>query len=185
MVTVSRRCSGISGGSRPRRHRSVWALLFASTALLAAGAREETAANSGRARRVEKLALGLGSGGLAGIPRRHHRRGGPTAAGTKFVRRHRVAPSQVATLAGYGPADDQAGRGGRGDRLLSISGELWSFFLLSSIDPSDYLARFSDLPFALFSLLAVAALARGLGASRGWALVAALLYATVRASFAR
>ncbi|MCE7959350.1 MAG: hypothetical protein DYH06_15645, partial [Acidobacteria bacterium ACB2] len=60
-----------------------------------------------------------------------------------------------------------------------IAGELWSFFLLSALDPSDYLARFSELPFAVGALFAIAAIARRLGASVPAAGAGALLYATV------
>lgn len=69
--------------------------------------------------------------------------------------------------------------GDGGTAFYPIAGELWSFFLLSALDPSDYLARFSELPFAVATLLAVAAIARRLGASVPAAAAGALLYATV------
>lgn len=69
--------------------------------------------------------------------------------------------------------------GDGGTAFYPIAGELWSFFLLSALDPSDYVARFSELPFAVGALFAIAAIARRLGASVPAAAAGALLYATV------
>jgi hypothetical protein len=62
-------------------------------------------------------------------------------------------------------------------------GELCSWVALAPLGDSDVLARRMQLPFALCSLVAVAALARRVGLSRGSALFAAVLYATVDRAF--
>ncbi len=59
-----------------------------------------------------------------------------------------------------------------------IAGELASFALLAPMGNIDVFARVSEAPFALFSLIAVAAIARRLGLPDGAAVLAALLYAT-------
>jgi hypothetical protein len=62
-------------------------------------------------------------------------------------------------------------------------GELCSWVALAPLADSDVLARRIQLPFALFSLLAVAALAGRLGLGRRSALFATLLYASVDHAF--
>jgi hypothetical protein len=60
-----------------------------------------------------------------------------------------------------------------------FAGELCSWALLAPLGDSDLLARRVQLPFALGSLIAAAAVARRLGLGRRGALFAALLYAGV------
>lgn len=60
-----------------------------------------------------------------------------------------------------------------------ILGEICSWILIAPLRDSDFFARWTQLPFALFSGLAVAALARRLGLSRRSALLAALLYLAI------
>ena len=60
-----------------------------------------------------------------------------------------------------------------------FNSELCSWALLAPLGDSDLLARRVQLPFALGSLIAAAAIARRLGLSRRGALLAALLYAGV------
>ncbi len=64
-----------------------------------------------------------------------------------------------------------------------LASELTSFALLSAADPSDVLARWTELPFALLTLVAVAAIAGKLGASRGGQLLAVLAFASVPRAF--
>ena len=67
--------------------------------------------------------------------------------------------------------------------FFPVAGELFSFFLLSLVSPSDFLARWSELPFAVFSLVGVAALAVQLGLGRRSALLAALFFGLTRRFF--
>ena len=72
--------------------------------------------------------------------------------------------------------------GDGGTAFYPVLGEVWSFLLLAPLDPSDFLARWSELPFALFSLAGLAAVGRALGLSGRSVFVAVLLYgATPRA----
>jgi hypothetical protein len=72
--------------------------------------------------------------------------------------------------------------GDGGTAFYPVFGEIWSFLLLAPVDPSDFLARWSELPFALFSLVGLAAVGRALGLSGRSVFVAVLLYgATPRA----
>lgn len=64
-----------------------------------------------------------------------------------------------------------------------IGSELFSFFLLCLTAPSDILARFSELPFAVLSLAAVYLLARRLDLSREGSLAAAALSALTPKAF--
>jgi hypothetical protein len=64
-----------------------------------------------------------------------------------------------------------------------VGGEVWSWVLLAPFRDSDFLARFAQLPFALFSILATAAIGRRLGLSLRSALLGALLYAAIRRVF--
>jgi hypothetical protein len=60
-----------------------------------------------------------------------------------------------------------------------VLGELSSWVLIAPFRDSDVAARWSQLPFALFSFLAVAAIARRLGLARRDAAFAAVLYAAI------
>lgn len=64
-----------------------------------------------------------------------------------------------------------------------LGSELWSFALLAPLDPSDVVARWSELPFALGSLAAVAAVALALGAPPAAASLAALLWGLTPRAF--
>ncbi len=64
-----------------------------------------------------------------------------------------------------------------------VGSELWSWVLLAPFRDSDVLARFAQLPFALAAIVATAAIARRLGLSLRSALMAALLFATIRRVF--
>jgi hypothetical protein len=57
--------------------------------------------------------------------------------------------------------------------------ELWSWALLAPLRDSDVLARWAQLPFALFTLIAIAAVARRLGLSWPAALLAVVSYWSV------
>jgi hypothetical protein len=61
--------------------------------------------------------------------------------------------------------------------------ELWSWALLVPFRDSDVLARWSQLPFALFTLVAIAAVARRLGLSWPTALLAVVSYWSVPRAF--
>jgi hypothetical protein len=61
-----------------------------------------------------------------------------------------------------------------------VVSEITAWTLLAPFRDSDVAARWVELPFALASLLAVAAVARHLGLSPGTSALAALLYASVR-----
>ena len=60
-----------------------------------------------------------------------------------------------------------------------IGGELWAWVLVAPFRDSDVLARWSQLPFALFSLIAVAAVARRLGLSGPTTALAVIFYWSV------
>ncbi|MEA2601876.1 MAG: hypothetical protein QOF89_2868 [Acidobacteriota bacterium] len=64
-----------------------------------------------------------------------------------------------------------------------VGGEVWSWVLLAPFRDSDFLARFAQLPFALFSFVATASIGRRLGLSLRSALLGALLYAAIRRVF--
>jgi hypothetical protein len=64
-----------------------------------------------------------------------------------------------------------------------IGGEVWSWVLLAPFRDSDVLARWAQLPFAVASIAATAAIGRRLGLSLRSALMAALLFAAIRRSF--
>ena len=67
-----------------------------------------------------------------------------------------------------------------GTAFYPILPELSAWMLLAPFRDSDVVARWSELPFALASLVAVAAVARRLGVGRRSALLAAALYGAVR-----
>ncbi|MEO6324678.1 MAG: interleukin-like EMT inducer domain-containing protein [Thermoanaerobaculia bacterium] len=60
--------------------------------------------------------------------------------------------------------------------FFPVAGELFTFFLVSILSPFDFLARWCELPFAIFCLVGVAALAVQLGLNRRSALLASLLF---------
>jgi hypothetical protein len=64
-----------------------------------------------------------------------------------------------------------------------VGGEVWSWVLLAPFRDSDFLTRFAQLPFALFSFVATASIGRRLGLSLRSALLGALLYAAIRRVF--
>jgi len=64
-----------------------------------------------------------------------------------------------------------------------VGGEVWSWVLLAPFRDSDVLARWSQLPFAVASIVAVAAIGRRLGLSLRSALMAALLFASIKRVF--
>jgi hypothetical protein len=64
-----------------------------------------------------------------------------------------------------------------------VGGEVWSWVLLAPFRDSDVLARWAQLPFALASLVATAAIGRRLGLPLRSALMAALLFAAIRRAF--
>ena len=66
--------------------------------------------------------------------------------------------------------------GDQGTTFYPIGSELWSWILVAPFRDSDVLARWSQLPFALFSLVAVAAVARRLGLSGPATTLAAVFY---------
>jgi hypothetical protein len=67
-----------------------------------------------------------------------------------------------------------------GTAFYPILPELSGWALLAPFRDSDVAARWSELPYALFSLVAVAAVARRLGVGRRAALLAAALYGALR-----
>lgn len=67
-----------------------------------------------------------------------------------------------------------------GTAFYPILPELSSWMLLTPFRDSDVAARWSELPFALLSFVAVAAIARRLGVGRRGALLAAALYGALR-----
>ena len=73
--------------------------------------------------------------------------------------------------------------GDQSTAFYPIGGELIDWALLAPLRDSDFLARWSQLPFALGSLAALAAVAFHLGLSRRSALLSALLYLTVGRAF--
>ncbi len=68
--------------------------------------------------------------------------------------------------------------GDRSTTFYPIVGELCSFALLAPLDPSDALARYTELPFAFLSMAAIIAIALRLGMSVSAGALAALLFAT-------
>jgi hypothetical protein len=64
-----------------------------------------------------------------------------------------------------------------------VGGEVWSWVLLAPFRDSDVLTRFAQLPFAVASLVATAAIARRLGLPLRSALMAALLFGAIRRAF--
>ncbi|HEX4494341.1 MAG TPA: hypothetical protein VIE43_01625 [Thermoanaerobaculia bacterium] len=64
-----------------------------------------------------------------------------------------------------------------------VLGEMSSWVLIAPFRDSDVAARWTELPFALFSFLAVAAIARRLGLSRRSAAFAAIAYAGIHHIF--
>ena len=73
--------------------------------------------------------------------------------------------------------------GDQSTAFYPIGGELIDWALLAPLRDSDFLVRWSQLPFALGSLAAMAAIALHLGLSRRSTLLAALLYLTVGRAF--
>ncbi|HEY7215109.1 MAG TPA: hypothetical protein VIC28_10800, partial [Thermoanaerobaculia bacterium] len=73
--------------------------------------------------------------------------------------------------------------GDRSTAFYPIGGELIDWALLAPLRDSDFLLRWSQVPFALGSLAAMAAIALHLGLSRRSTLLAALLYLTVGRAF--
>ena len=64
-----------------------------------------------------------------------------------------------------------------------VGGEVWSWVLLAPFRDSDVLSRWAQLPFAVASFAATAAIARRLGLPLRPALMAALLFAAIRRSY--
>jgi len=64
-----------------------------------------------------------------------------------------------------------------------VGSEVWSWVLLAPFRDSDVLARWAQLPFAVASLVATAAIGRRLGLPLRSALMAALLFAAIRRAF--
>ncbi|HEV7507685.1 MAG TPA: hypothetical protein VGS07_22565 [Thermoanaerobaculia bacterium] len=64
-----------------------------------------------------------------------------------------------------------------------VGSEVWSWVLLAPFRDSDVLARWAQLPFAVASLVATAAIGRRLGLPLRSALMAALLFAAIRRVF--
>jgi hypothetical protein len=64
-----------------------------------------------------------------------------------------------------------------------VGGEVWSWVLLAPFRDSDVLTRWAQLPFAIASLGATAAIGRRLGLSLRSALMGALLFAAIRRAF--
>jgi hypothetical protein len=92
--------------------------------------------------------------------------------------------STVATWIRYG--DLQMIRFSMGDPstpFYPILGEMSSWVLIAPFRDSDVVARWTQIPFALFSFLAVAAIGRRLGLSRRDAALAAIAYAGIRHVF--
>ncbi|HET9768893.1 MAG TPA: glycosyltransferase family 39 protein, partial [Thermoanaerobaculia bacterium] len=92
--------------------------------------------------------------------------------------------SAVATWIRYG--DLRMIRFSQGDPstpFYPLLGEMTSWVLIAPFGDSDVAARWTQLPFALFSWWAVAAIARRLGASTRDAALAALAYAGVAEAF--
>lgn len=88
--------------------------------------------------------------------------------------------SEVATWIRYG--DLRMLRFSMGDTstpFYPVLGEIASWVLIAPFRDSDVAARWTQLPFALFSFLAVFALARQLGLSRRNAALAVVLYASM------
>src|SRR5262245_12054809 len=73
--------------------------------------------------------------------------------------------------------------GDQSTAFYPIGGELIDWALLAPLRDSDFLLRWSQIPFALGSLAAMAAIALHLGLSRRSTLLAALLYLTVGRAF--
>jgi hypothetical protein len=92
--------------------------------------------------------------------------------------------SEVATWIRYG--DLRMLRFSMGDPSTSfypVLGEMASWVLIAPFRNSDVAGRWSQLPFALFSFLAVAAIARRLGLSRRDAALAAIAYGGIHHVF--
>jgi hypothetical protein len=92
--------------------------------------------------------------------------------------------SEVATWIRYG--DLRMLRFSMGDPstpFYPVLGEMASWVLIAPFHDSDAAGRWSQVPFALFSFLAVAAIARRLGLSRRDALLAAIAYAGIHHVF--
>jgi hypothetical protein len=64
-----------------------------------------------------------------------------------------------------------------------VGSEVWSWVLLAPFRDSDVLARWAQLPFAVASIVATAAIGRRLGLPLRSALMAAILFAAIRRSF--
>lgn len=71
------------------------------------------------------------------------------------------------------------GQGDPSPAFYPIGSELVAWSHLALLDGNDFTARFTELPFALASLVAIAAVARALGMGAVSALAAALLFATI------
>lgn len=93
----------------------------------------------------------------------------------------------LATVATWVERGDLAGvKFGHGDRstpYYPIVGELVSWVLLAPFGDNDALARWSQLPYFLASLVAIAALGRRLGLPPRWTTLAILLYAGLKRAF--
>ncbi len=92
--------------------------------------------------------------------------------------------SEVATWIRYG--DLRMLRFSMGDAstpFYPVLGEMASWVLIAPFRDSDVAARWSQIPFALFSFLAAAAIARRLGLSRRDAALAAIAYAGIHHVF--
>jgi hypothetical protein len=73
--------------------------------------------------------------------------------------------------------------GDGGTTFYPIGGELWAWVLIAPFRDSDFLARWSQLPFAVFSLVAIAAIARRLGLSRPATWLAVVAYWSLPRAF--
>jgi hypothetical protein len=155
---------------------------------LAAPLPEETEEIAGeppsRRRRVETalLAAALLAVAFAGLQDVHHLRYAPAGAhGFDDVSYHLSA---VATWVRYG--DLRMIRFSMGDPstpFYPVLGELASWVLLAPFRDSDVAARRAQIPFALFSFLAVYAIARRLGLARREAAFATVAYAAIHHVF--
>jgi hypothetical protein len=140
-------------------------------------------APAGRLTRIE-WALLLAAGGavaLVGLKFLYHYRWVPVGLGPDDESYHLAA---VAVWHRFGDLRMiKFAVGDTSTTFYPVGGEVWSWALLAPLRDSDFLTRFAQLPFALFSIVATASIGRRLGLSLRSALLGALLYAAIRRVF--
>jgi hypothetical protein len=127
------------------------------------------------------LFAGLGAVALLGLKFLFHFRWAPVGLGADDASYHLAA---VAVWHRFGDLRMiKFSMGDTSTTFYPVGGEVWSWAMLAPFRDSDFLARWAQFPFAVFSFVATAAIGRRLGLSLRLAALGALLFAAIRRSF--